>query len=40
MWFETKSVTDHQQCLFTLQLLGKEGLCCWDSFPLWPLKQL
>ena len=34
MWLETKDVWDHKQYMFSLQLLGKEGYCQWESFPL------
>ena len=34
MWLETMGVQDHKQHMFILQLLGKKGLCCWESFPI------
>ena len=34
IWLETKGPPDHKQFIFTLQLLGKEGLYCGESLPL------
>ena len=34
MWLETDGVPDLRQYILILQLLGKEGLCYWESFPL------
>ena len=34
MWLETKGVQYCLQYMFILQLLGIEGLCQWESFPL------
>ena len=34
MWLETNGISDHKQCMFILQLLGKEALCNLESFPL------
>ena len=31
MWQETKIVPNHKQYMFILQLLGKDGLCHWES---------
>ena len=34
MWLETKGVPYHKHYMFILQLLGKEVLCHWKSFPI------
>ena len=34
MWLKTKSIPDHKQNMFMLQLLGKECLSHWESFHL------
>ena len=34
MFLETKGIPDGKQYMFFMLLLGKEGLCHWESFPL------